>query len=157
MTIWSDPQKWLKQIHETKIGRNKFNDHRTSYMISTIESGFNKVFCNIEKISREDKLKLIKKEGRKAMILPLSPQTPKIEEPYDTLNKLFNKITPTIKGQVPSIGYESIQSFFYLNSHNTNVEEIKFPYLTSEIKDSPEKGVEFLFGEVLPTIEKLVR
>gem|GEM_PF-2402053 len=147
---WNDCEEWFRERYTplTAEGRKEFSESRTTYCLAT--PGEIKKDANKE-LEPEEILKYVESIGKKEQIIPLAPRIVKFANEYGYVNKITD-FYPTVGGnRVPIVGYDNIPYKFRDRDGDIRLPDIE----ESRIKEmSKMEGVEFLFGKVLPALQR---
>jgi len=127
---WSNSDEWVKGI--TKLDEKYRHEMRTTYAFSypdTVSQEYSTQEGNKEAIKE-----LRKRVGRRERAFPLTPKNPK--EQYD------------MRGRIPIIGYDAVEEI---------LNEWGLWSSKGRQTDNPNKGIEFLFNDVLHAMENFAK
>lgn len=146
---WNNPEEWYKGFSDRSLGAQEFSKMRTTYCVAYPKEVSQKHSTEGEK---SDNIKeLIKREGRRRQIIDLSPEIRQFKGRYQHANKMLEKVlNDGIQLRVPVIGFQEVRGAAGLD----NVDGM---YDNQIAQMTPEQGVEYLFGKVMPAIDDFTR
>ncbi len=142
---WSNPERWGRPQNEDPELK-VFNQNRTTYAVA-YPAKVTQRSSTLEE-NPDNIIKIINLVGRKNRLLPLSPEISQFKPPFDYANALLERtLFDADQKRIPMIGYYEVHSA---------LAEIGLPNLDSPRRMKPEQGVEFLFTQVLPAMERFI-
>ncbi len=146
---WNDMEEWYKDFGSHSFESKEFSKMRTTYCVAYTEKISQKQ--NSEREQPEEVKKLIKSEGRKRQVIPLSPEINQFKDKYTHANKALATIfNGGIESRIPIIGFQEVR-------YATGFDDVDGMYDNQIAKMTPQEGVEYLFGKVMPAVEMFTK